>query len=160
MKNNKKSKEKTNKIRNKKLLKIITAIIILIILALLIIVTIDNSKRLTKVEKGETTTYVLKSTFLHKMKKNDVEITTLKIEQKGELLYLTTTLKNRTNKAIHGFDIAIEVYNSKDERITVLNYNNEDTIQPKGSMVLTGSADYSNDIKSLSYAKIDFFEKK
>lgn len=153
-KKNKKAK------KNKKILIIICSIIILIVLALLIVFTIEDSKRISKEKSGETTTYIIKNTMFHQIKKDKVKIPTIKIEQEGGLIYLTTTLKNRTNKAIHGFDLEIEIYNKKGERITVLNFNNNDTIQPNGTIVLSGSATYSNDVNSLSYAKISFFEEK
>ena len=156
-------KKKREKKVNKKIIKILTIcllIVILLLLGIYIVLKIEDKNRITKKSMGDTTTYTLKSTTLHKLKAEGVEATDIQIEEDNNILYFTINLKNNTNKKIHGFELGLEVLNSKNKQVTILYFSKEDTIQANGTYTLAGTANIEKNASDIDHAKLLYFHAK
>ena len=155
----KKNEKKQSKRLNKKTL-ITILVIILLLLVVYIALKVEDRNRITKKKMGENTVYDLKSTTLHKLKADGIKVTDINIEKTKDLLYFTINIENNTNKKIHGFDFGVEILSAKNERVSILYYHKDDTINANGTYTLTGTANINETTAEIDHAKLLYFHAK
>lgn len=157
------------KLNKKNILIVILILIILILISYIIFG--KNRKNEGLIEDDDTIAteemvgnsdeydYEIRSTKENPLEKNGMEAKSIKLHAVGDQIEVTTILKNNTSELIKGYNITIDLINSRGNTVTTIAENSETEIGDGQSIELKNYVMGITNPKSITDAKIVELEK-
>lgn len=146
--------------KNKKYIIYILIIILVISICFICIYFLkkNNNMESNNIGQGDEMKYEIKSTASNPIKKDDIEVKKIGIEQTDGDLILEFILKNIGNYDMNGFSFTANLYDEDNNVITQINLSSFDSIKSHKNYTFRASATLEEKSKIVKSVKVVNFE--